>query len=149
MRSKAPLALMEQTVMILVFALSAALCLRVFVWSSQKSKRIEARDRAAVEAQCAAELIKRCGSDGMDVDGALKAAAEEMNGVCDGGVMYVGYDGEWTPVNDGDVKYSLEAEKTNTDVAGLGLVHVSVTDKSGDVLFEIDAAWQRTEAVEQ
>lgn len=30
MRSKAPLALMEQIIMVLVFALSAALCLQVF-----------------------------------------------------------------------------------------------------------------------
>ena len=30
MRSKSPLALMEQVIMVLVFALAAALCLRVF-----------------------------------------------------------------------------------------------------------------------
>ena len=33
MRSKTPLALMEQMVMVLVFALAAALCLQVFVVS--------------------------------------------------------------------------------------------------------------------
>lgn len=33
MRSKAPLVLMEQLVMVLVFALAAALCVQVFVLS--------------------------------------------------------------------------------------------------------------------
>ena len=54
MRSKAPLALMEQLVMVLVFALAAALCVQVFVLSYQTSRRNEARDRAVLEAQNAA-----------------------------------------------------------------------------------------------
>ena len=48
MRSKAPLILMEQMVMLLVFALAAALCLQAFVKSDELSARGEARDRAAV-----------------------------------------------------------------------------------------------------
>ena len=36
MKSKAPLALMEQMVMILVFALAAALCLQAFVKSEDR-----------------------------------------------------------------------------------------------------------------
>ena len=58
MRSKAPLALMEQLVMVLVFALAAALCVQVFVLSSRTSRWNESRDRAVVEAQNAAELLK-------------------------------------------------------------------------------------------
>ncbi|MEI3306106.1 MAG: hypothetical protein V8R40_08850 [Dysosmobacter sp.] len=46
MRSKAPLALMEQLVMVLVFALAAALCVQVFVLSGQTSRWNAARDRA-------------------------------------------------------------------------------------------------------
>ena len=84
MRSKAPLALMEQTVMILVFALAAALCLRVFVWSSQMSRHIEARDRAAVEAQCAAEIIKSEGSGGDSAADVLRAASDKIGGTYDG-----------------------------------------------------------------
>ena len=48
MRSKAPLAMMEQMVMVLVFALAAALCLQAFVKSDRMSKEMEARDRAVV-----------------------------------------------------------------------------------------------------
>lgn len=43
MRSKAPLVLMEQLVMVLVFALAAAVCLRLFVGAENI-----ARDRKSV-----------------------------------------------------------------------------------------------------
>ena len=46
MRSKAPLVMMEQMVMLLVFALAAALCLQAFVQSDLLSKDIASRDRA-------------------------------------------------------------------------------------------------------
>ena len=45
MKSKAPLMLMEQMIMLLVFALAAALCLQAFVKSEQLSSRSENRDR--------------------------------------------------------------------------------------------------------
>ena len=64
MRSKAPLTLMEQVLMILVFALAAALCVQVFVFSGQSSRRNEARDRAVLEAQNAAETLKSVGRGG-------------------------------------------------------------------------------------
>ena len=48
MRSKAPLALMEQLVMVLVFALAAALCVQVFGLSGQTSRWNDSRDRALV-----------------------------------------------------------------------------------------------------
>jgi Tfp pilus assembly protein PilX len=57
-RSKTPLALMEQLVMVLVFALAAALCVQVFVLSDRTSRYGEARDRALLEAQSAAEALK-------------------------------------------------------------------------------------------
>ena len=71
MRSKAPLALMEQMVMLLVFALAAALCLQAFVQSDAISQRSEARDRAVELAQSVAEVVKSCHGD-------LAAAAEKL-----------------------------------------------------------------------
>lgn len=61
MKSKAPLALMEQLVMVLVFALAAALCVRGFVLSERISRRGEARDMAMIAAQNAAEALKGTG----------------------------------------------------------------------------------------
>ena len=46
MRSKAPLALMEQMVMVLVFALAAALCLQAFALADRISRQNAERDQA-------------------------------------------------------------------------------------------------------
>lgn len=61
MKSKAPLAMMEQIVMVLVFALAAALCLQTFVLSGKISKTTQAKNRAVTEVQNAAELLKNGG----------------------------------------------------------------------------------------
>ena len=45
-KNRATLTLMEQLVMILVFALAAVICLQVFVTASKKSRDSEDRDRA-------------------------------------------------------------------------------------------------------
>ena len=77
MRSKSPLALMEQVIMVLVFALAAALCLRVFVFSDLASTRNEAVDRAVLECQNAAETMK---ATGLPVDKAQKELISRMGG---------------------------------------------------------------------
>lgn len=58
MRSKSPLTLIELIIMIAIFALAAALCLRAFVWADLKSADNQSRDRAVIIAQSAAEEIK-------------------------------------------------------------------------------------------
>ena len=63
MKSRAPLALMEQTVMVLVFALAAALCLRAFVLADGISRRVEATDRAVLWAESAADTLKARNGD--------------------------------------------------------------------------------------
>ena len=58
MKSKASLLLMEQLVMVLVFALAAALCLQVFLRADQISTETARRDQAMQLAQNGAELLK-------------------------------------------------------------------------------------------
>ena len=58
MRSKAPLVLMEQLIMVLVFAIAAALCLRMFVSSGKLSQRYADTDMAVQIAQAEAERLK-------------------------------------------------------------------------------------------
>ena len=60
MRSKSPLALMEQLVMVLVFALAAALCVQAFVLADGRSQQTVDRDHALLEAQNVAETLKSC-----------------------------------------------------------------------------------------
>ena len=58
MKDKAPLPIMEQLVMILVFALAAALCLEVFAKAEVLSTETLRRDQGVVLARNAAELLK-------------------------------------------------------------------------------------------
>ena len=92
MKSRAPLALMEQMVMLLVFALAAALCLQAFVRSDNISRQSEARDRAAMLVQSAAEAIQSYGGDACD---AFAGAAELLGGQYEQGLLWVDYDEDW------------------------------------------------------
>ena len=58
MKSKVSLQLMEQLMMILVFALAAALCLQVFAKAGEISRQTEDYDRAVTLAANAAEVLK-------------------------------------------------------------------------------------------
>lgn len=58
MKNKASLTLMELLIMVLVFALAAALCLRCFVKAAEISVQTARQDEAVRIAQNAAELLK-------------------------------------------------------------------------------------------
>ncbi len=144
MRSKAPLAMMEQVVMLLVFALAAALCLQAFVKSDALSKRSEARDRAAVLCQNAAEAVQSTG-------GSTAAASALLDAVYPYGFtqmpLEICYDGGWARSDGDGAAYRLLVMPVDSGVPGLGKAHISVTrEDTGEVLFELDAAWQEVSA---
>ena len=148
MRSKSPLALMEQVVMVLVFALAAALCLRVFVFSDQASERNEAVDRAVLEVQNAAETLK---STGLPADEAQKEVATRMGGTMSQGLVQICYDEAWNVLsgNTEACAYVVEIQGLPAEVDGMVKVHIraaAVKDislgGSGEDLFAIDVAWQ-------
>lgn len=121
MRSKTPLALMEQAVMLLVFALAAALCVQVFVYADQTSRQQEARDRAVLEAQNAAEALKGGGN-----------------------VTQQAYDEAWQPT-EGAAAYRLTVEYTDGGDPCLWTAEVTVSTAEGDILFSLPVAGQRRE----
>lgn len=132
MRSKAPLALMEQLVMVLVFALAAALCVQVFVLSDRTSRRNEARDRAVLTAQNAAEEVK-------SVRGDFALAADLYGGTWNGQLWGRSYDADWA--RDGDDYHVLVTPADSGD-ALLGAAEVTVYTAEGDLLFTLPVAWQ-------
>jgi len=77
MRSKSSLSLIEQALMLLVFALCAAVCLAVFAWADTTSKNNEKRDITLVYAQNMAEVLKNTRGD-------YAEAAELYSGEYDG-----------------------------------------------------------------
>ncbi len=152
MKSKAPLLLMEQMVMLLVFALAAALCVQAFVRSDAASARNEARDEAVVLCQNAAEAIRHSGGNFNEV--AKKLGLEFGQG----STMSRYYDENWQPlpISEGPIPgyegalpdpgrgaaYSLNIHGVLDTPAGVGKASVSVREVDGEVLFEIEVAWQ-------
>lgn len=145
MKSKAPLLLMEQMIMLLVFALAAALCLQAFVKSDQLSQRSEVRDRALVVAQNAAESIRHSGN--------IESGLTQLHGEVyeQDGVYYSFYDEDWNYLNSipgcGTGRpvavYRLEVQAVDSGVKGLGKARVeAVAIQDDTVVFALDAAWQ-------
>ena len=143
-KSKAPLTMIEQMVMLLVFALAAALCLQAFVKSDELSEHMEARDRAMVLCQNVAETLRHFGGD---LGGAQMSTAEQLGYQCSQGFLYQEFDQDWNPVEDS--VYRLEVWGIPTELPGLWKAGVSVvddTDREPGVLFEIEVAWQEVSA---
>ena len=142
MKSKAPLLLMEQMIMLLVFALAAALCLQAFVQSDARSRRIQERDQAVNLVQNVAETARGRGGG---TESALTGAAEELGYHYEQGLLWQDFDADWNPAPDGGGVYHLDARGVSTDVPGLNVLRVGVyTSSSGGLesLFEIETAWQ-------
>ena len=85
-RGKAPLMLMEQVVMILVFALAAALCMQAFVTASLLSGKSVQEDHGANISQSIAEVIKE---EHGDLESAGKILKGIENGICTSGGKYI------------------------------------------------------------
>jgi hypothetical protein len=137
MKNKAPLPLMEQLIMVLVFALAATLCLQGFALSDRTSNRQKARSQAVIRVQNAAEILEYTAGDyGM--------ASELMGGVWDGETWRICYDESWQeiPVDRANRSvYVLQATPMEMDNRFLGGALICLSS-SKEKLFEINAAWQ-------
>ena len=119
MRNKTSLVLMEQVVMILVFALAAAICLQIFVLSDRLSKEQEAKANAAILAQNTAEWLKNQGS--VDIEALSEITKDSV--------------------------YELRVVEETADISGLIRVKIIVSEGT-KTLFELPAAWQEVAAHE-
>lgn len=138
MKSKAPLILIEQLVMLLIFALTAALCLSAFVKSDNISKASETRSAAVLAAQTAADIIRTAGGE------TLEKAAKTANAVYEDGVMTQYFDSDWNILN-GKTKenaYILTARDTESE-NGVKTAEICVLyAESNETIFKISAARQ-------
>lgn len=122
MRDKATLSLMELLVMVLVFSIAAALCLKAFVWSRQQAAENQVKALAAITAQNAAEEMK-----------AARSAYETDRW----------FDEAWQPVGEGG-QFVLKTEPLSA--ALLGGAEVTVEDARGTELFRLTVRWQEDAA---
>lgn len=135
MKNKAPLALMEQLIMILVFALASALCLRLFVYSDQVSVSGAARDQAAAVVQNAAEALKLSG-------GSMESLAHMLGGEADADIWRMGYDSSWQETDEKRPAFIAEAKITEDDIPLMGSAEVSASTADGKPLFQVTVCWQ-------
>lgn len=123
MRNRTSLVLMEQLVMVLVFALAAALCLGVFVQADRISRQTRQRDEAVLLAQNGAEVLKSCAGD-------RETAVRILNGTITGeGLQVLSRD------------FRMDVEYLPTEIAGLGKAQIRVYLED-ELLFELQTGWQ-------
>ena len=122
MKDKTPLLLIEQLIMILVFALTAALCLRGFAYAADQSKQIQWREQAAILAQSTAEDLKAAGD------------AQDAISFYDGDLQPVAQDDDWT--------YRMQVSRTVSNVPGLGQASICVEDGNAEELIVLTVGWQ-------
>jgi len=123
MKSRTSLVLMEQLVMVLIFALAAALCLSVFAQADRISRETQRRDEAVLLAQNGAEVLKSCAGDLDKAAGILAGEATEK------GLL----------VHSGE--YMMKAEMVDSGVPGLGQAQIDVYWKE-EQLFSLETGWQ-------
>lgn len=124
MKNKTALLLMELAVLVGVFALTTAMCLRLFAWADTTAREDALRDTALLHAHNAAQEIKLARGD-------LKQAARQYGGIATEAVWEL-------PLEDGCL---LRAEKqARTDY--LGVAQITVLAGDGSVLIRLDACWQ-------
>ncbi len=128
-RSKAPLSLMEQLIMVFVFAFAAAVCLQAFVYSDRLSKDGTTKETAAVRAT---EVVETCKA----YHGDLKKAADAIQGQVTDATSDNGEGAVLTKAYDDD---SLRVEvKTQAKIATGGEAPDNLLHQKADVsVFEI------------
>ncbi len=114
--------LIELSIMLFVFFLSAALCLNMFARSEEISKESEARDRAVILSQNAAELL--LGTNG-DIEYVIKILGESAK----------------------ECGLSFKIIPVETDSVYLGKAEITVFFEEKPVFTSV-AAWQEVTADE-
>ena len=146
-KSKAPLVMLEQMVMLLVFALAAALCLQAFVKSDAASRESEARDRAALLCQSMAEEMRLNG--GNPAEAANAVLGDECQ--CETGLFIVPLNEDMTayvesgfPYEGAPYRLEVYASETvlNAQVPGLVGAEIGVRAADGETLFSLEVLWQ-------
>lgn len=116
---------MELILVILCFAVSAAVCLRVFVSAKLTADRSRDLSAAVLAAENAAECWKASAGD-------LEACAAFLGAGNNGDTLIQTFDGDWR-VTDGAAKYRLYLKAQNAQAS------ITVTDTDGEAIFSLKA----------
>lgn len=139
MKNRSTLTLLELLLMVLVFALAAALCLRAFVWSADTSAQDKEKAVSERNCQAVAEVLKAEKGD-------IEALLEKLGWSLWGGkseVPAVCFDKDWKVCDSPDGSYLLyiDAEKEGF----LGRADIYVTDMEGNEIYRLVSSWQEAQ----
>ncbi len=141
MKNKAPLSLIEQVIMILVFALTAAFCLQGFALASKISLHQEIQSKSVIAVQNAAEILKNTAGD-------LEASASKLGGFVNDHTWTIPYDASWQPISaQDDYAYLLSVSIYDSGVPYLGTANIRIIHDN-EVVFTITTAWQEDDTHE-
>ena len=133
MRNKAFLPLMEQILMIAVFAIAAAVCLSAFAAGNRISRERSALDEAVLLAQNTCELMKHA-------EGDMEKAAELTGGTWKGNELLIYFDANGDKTDADGAVYLVKACRSEPD-SGVGQAEVTVTAGETE-LYSVSVAWQ-------
>lgn len=123
--------LLEQLVMLLVLALTAAQCLRVLAEADAVSRQAQLQGEAAVLCQSLAEVIRHGGSR---PEQSLERAAE---------LLGAAYDGDRLRLEDGETGLRAEVRTASGRSPGLCTAVIEAfPPEDGTALFRLEIAWQ-------
>ena len=134
MRGKTSLVLMEQAIMLLILAVAAAVCIQAFVWSDNRSMENSSRDRALVELQSAADVLKAHKGD-------LAAAAETLGGSVESGQWTIFWNENWEQTHEAGI-FQFYAVTQDSRTAYLGSAALEIRQEDGSVLANMQVCWQ-------
>ena len=134
MGNKSTLGMIEHIVMLLVFALAAAVCLRMFGLSDTLSRKYETTDRAAVAAQNAAEMMKKNGLTWITEQPGVMHTKENTWAIL--------YDENWEVSGVETMVYALVAKVSADTDEFLWKAELVVMTESGEELFRLPVAGQ-------
>lgn len=121
------MALMEQLIMILVFAAAAAVCVRAFVYASQLSKEGSDRQMAQNDCQTITECLKAEKGNWQDLSEDLS-----MKEIQEG--QY-----EFTFEKDGIIVTATETESDDR----VGRAHLEAENQGQQTVYQRDIVWQK------
>lgn len=128
--SKSGLFLLELMIIILFFAMTSAVCVRLFAAAHQTSAASSALNHSVLAAQTAAECVKEAGGDATRL-GTLLGAQPQADGSFE-----VFYDMDWQPAVTAQEKACTLRIRQQTGADQL-LTATVVVEKNGQSVYEI------------
>ncbi len=129
--AKSSLFLMELITAIFFFALSAAICLRIFSVASTMNQSNRNLDQAVYKAESLAEIFKAAGGDL-----AKTAAIYGGFGAVTGNTMRIGFDKDWKPVLQGK-EYVYKLELVMEEFPYLRSAWITLSKADDDEIFRL------------